>query len=542
MAIDFSKPATTDPYATGFVPNIQANQVALAQWLDSAQTAITGTPPTYAKRYNATSSAVEQWNGSAWVPIPFHGIQTAGGNVGVGGPPSAKLNVVGGLTISTLADWNARANTQFNLANFGVRFGIGYSAADIIELQGYDSANAARAISMQRLGGAVGIGPITPAYLLDVLSPISGAKLFRFAAIGGASLLGYSDAGGAGITNSDPQSSGSMLYLSSTTAQIYTAGAQRVNVDAAGAMNIGSLAVIGAYVLGVNGPIVQDARPGVNGIIFSGNTNDVFTVDTNKVIGSYNITYKTFSDAPTGPSAVISGFGGARIYTSNVERLRVDSAGNTLPGATASYNLGGPSSVWNIIYGGQVQAPAAGGLLLNASNAAGQITMRTNGADRAALTNAGLLQMAAGNAAGGVQLPNAANASPMVMDWYEEGNFVPTVVGQTSAGAAGAYTVQVGRFVRFGRMVFVHIEIAWTTHSGTGFAQINGLPYAAAFSQKPLRAVPIVTGLTSDAWRGQTTAGSTFLLLFGNNQNTGANANRSIAANDIWEIDGWYEV
>lgn len=71
MAMDFAKPATSDNYTTAFVPNILANQIALAQWLDSSVTTITGTPATNAKRYNATSGLIQKWDGTAWVTLPM---------------------------------------------------------------------------------------------------------------------------------------------------------------------------------------------------------------------------------------------------------------------------------------------------------------------------------------------------------------------------------------------------------------------------------------------------------------------------------------
>ena len=101
MAIDFTKPATTDNYSTGVMPNIQANQTGLAQWLDSTNTTITGTPPTYAKRYNRTSGAIEEYNGASWAPIAVQGLLYSGGNWGLGGSPGAfKLDITGTLRVS----------------------------------------------------------------------------------------------------------------------------------------------------------------------------------------------------------------------------------------------------------------------------------------------------------------------------------------------------------------------------------------------------------------------------------------------------------
>jgi hypothetical protein len=71
MAMNFTKPATTDNYSTEFVPNIQANQTALAQWLDQTQVTITGTIPTYTKAYNRATGYIQEYNGSAWANLPM---------------------------------------------------------------------------------------------------------------------------------------------------------------------------------------------------------------------------------------------------------------------------------------------------------------------------------------------------------------------------------------------------------------------------------------------------------------------------------------
>ncbi len=69
MALDFTKPATTDNYSSAFVPNILANQIAQAQWLDSVQAGTITSPPTYAKRFNRTSTVFEEWGGSSWAEL-----------------------------------------------------------------------------------------------------------------------------------------------------------------------------------------------------------------------------------------------------------------------------------------------------------------------------------------------------------------------------------------------------------------------------------------------------------------------------------------
>lgn len=119
MAIDFTKPATTDNYSTAFTQNIQANQNALAQWLDSTNTTITGTPPTFAKRFNRTSGLIEEYSGSVWAALaPFAYLQTTGvgtqtvtGTVTFSGTPNVPTATAG--TNTTQA-----ASTAFVAASF----------------------------------------------------------------------------------------------------------------------------------------------------------------------------------------------------------------------------------------------------------------------------------------------------------------------------------------------------------------------------------------------------------------------------------------
>lgn len=119
MAIDFTKPTTTDNYSTAFTQNIQGNQNALAQWLDSTNTTITGTPPTFAKRFNRTTGLIEEYSGSAWATLtPFNylqitsaGTQSVSGTVTFTGTPNVPTATAG--TNTTQA-----ASTAFVAASF----------------------------------------------------------------------------------------------------------------------------------------------------------------------------------------------------------------------------------------------------------------------------------------------------------------------------------------------------------------------------------------------------------------------------------------
>jgi hypothetical protein len=55
------------------------------------------------------------------------------------------------------------------------------------------------------------------------------------------------------------------------------------------------------------------------------------------------------------------------------------------------------------------------------------------------------------------------------------GTFTPTIVGSTSAGTA-TYTVQKGIYSKIGNVIEFVLEIAWSSHTGTGNLRVSGLP------------------------------------------------------------------
>lgn len=81
----------------------------------------------------------------------------------------------------------------------------------------------------------------------------------------------------------------------------------------------------------------------------------------------------------------------------------------------------------------------------------------------------------------GVRPGNTLQASPITLDWYEEGTFTPVAIGSTTPGT-GTYAgfAQSGYFTRIGNRVFFSIGIGWSAHTGTGDLRISGLPYAAS--------------------------------------------------------------
>lgn len=126
MAINFTKPSTTDNYLTEFVPNIQGNQTALAQWLDSVNTTITGTVPAYTKRYNSSTDFIEQYNGTAWDSLPMN----VTGNSGTATTAANATGISFSTAIGAEGKLIAKATAQSDvyLFNNSTAWGV-YSAA-----------------------------------------------------------------------------------------------------------------------------------------------------------------------------------------------------------------------------------------------------------------------------------------------------------------------------------------------------------------------------------------------------------------------------
>jgi hypothetical protein len=82
-----------------------------------------------------------------------------------------------------------------------------------------------------------------------------------------------------------------------------------------------------------------------------------------------------------------------------------------------------------------------------------------------------------------ISFQNSADASPTVLDWYEDGTFTPTVQGGTTLGT-GTYSTQKGRYTRIGNKVFFDITVKVSAHNGTGQLQIAGLPFVSNAAQE----------------------------------------------------------
>jgi hypothetical protein len=214
------------------------------------------------------------------------------GNLGIAGASGgARLQVAGGTTIATLTDWNTKANAQFNLANPGVRFGIGYTVADQVELQAYDSGNASRDIILQRLGGKLGIaGTPSGASKVQVLTSTagndgiainnSGSSLTALFMVVNGATGGVASWANAGVIEAQPSAGAVGLVLSSFgSATVFQTGARAegMRLDSSGNLGIGGAPTTGALEIirgaAANAEIALRGNANTYALAFSVNQN-----------------------------------------------------------------------------------------------------------------------------------------------------------------------------------------------------------------------------------------------------------------------------
>lgn len=135
---------------------------------------------------------------------------------------NAKLILTqGNNTIASLSDWNTKAQATFVLANPAVRLGVGYTAADHVELQGFDTANAARNIIVNRYGGKLIVGNVgvdpsgsrTLGLAIDTTGGInlyagSATSVFGLSVTSGTHITFYSDNGTTRVTGGNISTNG----------------------------------------------------------------------------------------------------------------------------------------------------------------------------------------------------------------------------------------------------------------------------------------------------------------------------------------------
>jgi hypothetical protein len=145
----------------------------------------------------------------------------------------------------------------------------------------------------------------------------------------------------------------------------------------------------------------------------------------------------------------------------------------------------------NAVYD-KMEAVVAGGLSI-ASQAAGDLITATSGSQLGRLAAVAAGRVLASNGTStvptwalvplvdGVQFPatQVSSADANTLDDYEEGSWTP-VIGGDGGTSGQAYSVQVGRYVKIGKMVIAQFRVQLSTlGTVTGAVQIQGLPFTS---------------------------------------------------------------
>jgi hypothetical protein len=131
--------------------------------------------------------------------------------------------------------------------------------------------------------------------------------------------------------------------------------------------------------------------------------------------------------------------------------------------------------------------------------------------------------------------------------FFAQGTFTPTVEGTSTAGT-GTYSVQVGRYQRIGRQVWVFIRVVWTAHDGTGNMRIPSLPFNTSTATNETQVLNFRTAVTTAT---PFTNAFVWGSLFGNSPNVqptsfnnaaGTVASQAITATGELIFQGMYEI
>ena len=156
---------------------------------------------------------------------------------------------------------------------------------------------------------------------------------------------------------------------------------------------------------------------------------------------------------------------------------------------------------------------AATGLLIGSFNTAvdiknrevGAINLFTSDTQRMVISATGDVTISTGNvvmgtSGKGIDFSATANSSGTMtselLNDYEEGTFLPTVIGTTSAGTA-TYAIQVGIYTKIGRTVQFQLDVSYSAGTGTGNLRVSNLPFTNGGYLYPVNVYPLSIGMTA---------------------------------------------
>src|SRR5581483_1066408 len=240
----------------------------------------------------------------------------------------------------------------------------------------------------------------------------------------------------------------------------------------------------------VNGLLTANASANVNGYV---NVSSTLQVAANALFSGAQINVAT-GNAHIGNRLVVDGLS---TLTGNVTMSGFANIGTTLQVTSTTLLNANLTVNATAIVNTAIQVgtnPATTGVLQlpnngfakarNAGNSADKSLIGLNASDKVSIDAdaLGAIFGAGITVSGGqVAFPASQNASSdaNTLDDYEEGTWTPTIIGTTSTSGQ-AYSIQVGHYVKIGRMVHVTFNVQLST-KGTivGALAIGGLPFTS---------------------------------------------------------------
>jgi hypothetical protein len=149
----------------------------------------------------------------------------------------------------------------------------------------------------------------------------------------------------------------------------------------------------------------------------------------------------------------------------NIERMRIDSSGRLIVGASSPYSADSVTISNNGFIGLRRTDSASLEVRRDGTDGTG-IAFQKTGADVGSIAVK----------SSGISIYLGGIAAANELDDYEEGTWTPTVIGSSSDGSAN-YTVRTGSYTKIGRMVFWSLYVVWNSGTGAGSLRIRSFPY-----------------------------------------------------------------
>jgi hypothetical protein len=436
-----------------------------------------------------------------WAAPAASGIQTITGNTGGAESPSAgNFNF---LTANTTVKFAGTANTEtlnFGLTNLiigssstSINFAtsnVGLGEGSLNSLTsgennvcvGFNSGNAtSTGINNVSIGNDalllmtgsvqnVAVG----ASALNTLQVSTGSNTgIGYNALGGITTGTQNTALGvnAGSTYGTSESSNIVIGNTGTLSESNTI---RIGVNGSSAGQQNRAFIAGITGVTVVGPLVNISSTGQLGALANGTTGQVLTGSTGA--------------SPVWAAPATSG------TVTSVSVVSANGFAGTVATATTTPAITLSTTITGILQGNGTAISAA------STNGSGNIVLTTSPT---------LVTPVLGVAAAtSVSFPSAGGtgtATSDIQSYYEEGTWVPTAVGGTTAGTT-TYTTQVGAYIRIGSCVHVIGTFTYSAATGTGIITLGGLPFTIKNTSNLLPTGSAVTSSSTITWPVGTTS------------------------------------